>query len=500
MGILDRLVERFLQPTVDRQANEKASELLNGVVRQVEEAAYDPGFDFEFSNPYRQGERLGGPVADARREWTLEERRQVLERAHLSWERNPLAKGIVRVIRGFVVSHGLSLTYRNNEVKAVIEEFRSRHRRIIQRRERQWFEQLLVDGEVFVRIFTNNRLAELSRVSIISVKPWLVEAIETEDGNRDEVVAYHIRPETGDGTLGRPIQDQGMKADPIPAEDVVHCSITHFSYEQRGRSELFAILPWLGAYKDWLENRARINRYKGFLYHLRLTGATPGQVSTKRTAFRQPPAPNSVYVSSDQEELVELGGGTDASRVAEDGRAIKLMTLVGETLPEYMLSEGENANLATATAQQMPAVRSFETYQDIYTKELWRPIYEAVLVASGMDLDEDVPEHDTDGKATGQTVKRYEAFEVVAPALMDDDPKDLMEALTLAMQGGVMSTQTASERFGLDWKKEQELLKAERKEEVDDVMQGKRLGNIPGQRGTQGPEQDDEEESDDDQE
>lgn len=501
MSILDRLTQRFLQPLVERQAEDRASELLNGFVRQLDEAAYDPGFDFEFSAPYRQADRLGGPASAAFREWTVEERRQVIWRAQMAWRSNPLAKGIVRLIRGFVVSHGLSITYRNNEVEEIIEEFRARNRRTIQRRERQWFEQLVVDGEVFVRIFTNNQLAELSQVSMISVKPWLVDAIETEEGNRDSVVAYWIRPESGNGTLGQPIQERGA-SDRVMAEDVVHCAVSLFSYEQRGRSELFVILPWLNVYKDWLENRARINRYKGFLYHLQVAGATPAQVSTKRSAFRQPPAPSSVYVSSDKETLHEFGGTQDAGRVAEDGRALKLMSLVAMTLPEYMLAEGENANLATATAQQMPALRSFEAYQDIYTKELWRPIYEAVLTAAGLDLDAEVPEHDDEGKATGKKIKVWEAFEVVAPALMDDDPKDLAEALTLAQQAGWMSTATAATRFGVDWAVEKEKIELEDKEEVNDVVQGKRLGNLPVPAGN-GPgaagDEDDEEDDDGDQ-
>ena len=247
----------------------------------------------------------------------------------------------------------------------------------------------------------------------------------------------------------------------------------------------------------WLANRARINRYKGFLYHLQLKDATQGQVNAKRSAFRQPPAPGSVYVSSDKEVLNDMGGNVGADRAAEDGRQIKLMALIGFPIPEYMVSEGENANLATARSQQLPALRSFLAYQDIYTQEVWRPVYEAVLQLAGLDLDGEIEEYTEDEEPTGKMIRIYESFEVTAQQIVDDDPKELAEALTLHQQNGWASKSTIAARAGYDWRVEEEKIDAEDQADAAAVMAGRKLGNelvpsIPGRNGRNEPEEDEE--------
>jgi hypothetical protein len=500
--------DRFFGNRVEQLAEQRAIEIVAGYTggNAITEETYDKTFDFEFGQPFAGSlqDALGGmPVADSIREWNNTERRNVLTRAHFLWERNPLAKGAIRVIRGFVVSTGLNVTYRNKEVREIIENFRRQNRRKIQRWERQWFEQLLRDGEVFVRIFDTepgetglDRAA--FRATAVSIKPWLVDAVETDEQDRDTVVNYHIRPEKGTGAPDSPRQEMG-EPEAVDAGEIVHCYINAVGYETRGRSELFVIFPWLRAYNDWLANRARRNRYLGFYYHLLMKGASSGQVATKRTQLRQPPAPGSIYVSSDAEELKEMGGNIGADRAAEDGRQIKLMSLIGFPLPEYMVSEGENANLATARSQQLPALRMFSTYQDIYTQELWRPIYEAVLERSGLDLEAMVAEEDEDGKQTGKQIPVWEAFDVSAQEIVDEDPKNLAEALTLHVQNGALSKRGYSKRAGIDYNYEQQYLDAEDKAEAEAVMQGRKLGVVPepamaGRRN--GSEPDDDEEDD----
>jgi hypothetical protein len=490
---LDRLIE---------QRAESLSREWMGEFQRLEESTYDRTFDFEFSQPFAGSLQDGlqaFPPADQIREWTVAERRAILTRAFFLWERNPLAKGAIRVIRSFVVSTGLNVTYRNPQVQEIIENFRVQNRKRIQRGERQWFEQLIRDGEVFVRIVSNNLKGELNKASVVTIKPWLVEHIESEEGDRDDIINYYIRPEIGTGSPNDPQRDSGI-AEPIPEDEIIHCYINAVGYDMRGRSELFVIMPWLRAYSDWLANRARINRYKGFLYHLQLRDATAGQVTTKRSAFRQPPAPGSVYVSSDKETLNAMDTSTGADRAAEDGRQIKLMNLIGLGMPEYMVSEGENANLATARSQQLPALRTFLDYQDIYTQELWHPIYEMVLKMAGLECDAMIDEYDSKGTKTGKQIRVYEAFSVEAQQLVDDDPKNLAEALTLHAQNGWASKKTLSGRAGYDFDAEQEMISAEEQEDAQAIMQGRKLGIVDplavGAR-TNGHNPDDDAEEDD---
>ncbi len=438
------------------------AELLEGAL-----AEQDIDFPSEFGTPYsrRDAERLGRPQSQANepQEWSYVERREQLLRAHQAWERNPLAKQGVGLIRRFVVGQGVQLAYRSPVVENIIEAWRRQHRQHVERWEKQLFDQLLVDGELFLRRFSNGLQDEFADVRVLPLKPWLVEAVETEPEDRTEVVAYWIVPETGSGAPTSPVHTTGT-SQRIDADEIVHCAINSLAYEVRGRPELFAILPWLTAHKQWLENRARINRYLGVLYHLQAQGAGPSQIAAIRSRFRRPPEPNSILVTSDRETLTKLDQDVGARDASEDGRQIKLMSIVGLGLPEYMMADGENSNLATTKSQQLPALKSFADYQDIYTKQVWRPIYEAVLLATLGDLDKMVDAVDDDGQPTSEQVRICDAFDVTLPDIVEDDPKNLAEALAIHAANGWVSTRTASQRAGYDWEQEQKYMSAERQE------------------------------------
>lgn len=420
-------------------------------------------FSSEFGTPYVRSDAgsLGRPQQASTwpQEWSIRERRAILLRAHQAWERNPLAKQGVSLIRRFVVGQGLQISYSSPIVEGVLEAWRYEHRQHLERWEKQWFDQLLVDGELFLRVFANRLQGEYADVRVVTVKPWLVEAIETEPDDRTALVAYWAIEERGSGAPTSPVVVTGT-AQPIPAEEVIHCSINALSYEMRGRSELFAILPWLTAYKDWLENRARINRYLGVLYHLQAEGAGPAQIAQIRTRFRKPLEPQSVLVTSSRETLNKLDQSTGARDAGEDGRMIRLMAIVGMGLPEYMLADGQNANLATTKSQQLPALRSFADYQDLYTQQVWRPVYERVLAAV-LGPEAMVPEVDDDGAETGKQIRACAAFALAGADITEDDPKTLAEALAIHTANGWASNRTASQRAGYDWAQEQDYIRAE---------------------------------------
>lgn len=449
---------------VDQRIEEAKRQAFMGFVQEFQFQEADIEYPFEFGQPYsgRDKEKLGWavPSSDYPTEMTYEERKALLLRAHQAWERNPLAKQGVGLIRRFVVGQGLSISYRNSQVRGIIENWRQQYRHLWRRWEKQLFDQLLIDGELFLRIF-GNRLngAEFSSVRVVPLKPWLVEAIETEPEDYTSVMAYHVYPQKGSGKPGDPLVTTGSSEE-IAASEIIHAAINSLAYDMRGRSELGCILPWVRAYKEWLEGRARINRYKGLLYHHKLIGGTPSDMQTVRNRYKKPIEPGSILVTTDKEDIVELGGKVGADDVGEDGRAIKLMSIVGLGLPEYMLSDGQNSNLATTRSQQLPALRSFEDYQDIYIEQVWQPIYLAILKAA-LGEDATLPEEDEDGNETGEELLLEDTFSLQAPDIAEEDPKNLAEALQIAVMNGWVSNTTASIRLGFDYQKEQELIKRE---------------------------------------
>jgi hypothetical protein len=73
-----------------------------------------------------------------------------------------------------------------------------------------------------------------------------------------------------------------------------------------------------------------------------------------------------------------------ADDVRDDGRAIRLMVATGAGVPEHYLSEGGNANRATAAEMGLPAMKRFQRRQEYFRHVIQRicqRVIEAALAA-----------------------------------------------------------------------------------------------------------------------
>jgi hypothetical protein len=265
---------------------------------------------------------------------------------------------------------------------------------------------------------------------------------------------------------------------------MLHVAINRHSYELRGRPDLFVILPWLRAHKEWMEDRIRQNKWRGaLLWWVKIAAAIPGLIAQKVVQYRKPPTPGSVWVTSDKEEISALTNPVGANDVSEDGRQIKLQVAVGVGLPEYMLSDGENANLASATAQQLPALWKFVDAQEIMREQVWLPILKRVIqgaVSEGglpaqVRLEDDEGQAILDSEGQEQLVPPTDAFSVEYHDLQSDDPKTVAEALTMDLTNGLVSQQTAMTKRGYDPDKERKLMDREEQQQRDKVGQGTQI-------------------------
>ena len=468
-------------------ARKKKVDELETLVEALNEAVSDStAFRIEFDQPYAHTnmEQLSGH-SYALREWSAIERDNVLERAHQAWERNPIAAAAVKFTTQFTVGKGMRIVYRNHRVKEVIDRYIENPDNDFQFMEKETMDFLQVDGEIFLRFITT----PTDDIVTTAIPAWAVRDILVHPLIRRKKMVYKIArswvaPKDDDNTWDMLKNDEVVE---IQAEEILHIAINKAPYEVRGRSDLFRILPWLKAYKDWLENRARINRLKSaILFHVSLAGASQATINSKRNTYKKPPDPGSLVVSSDKEEWEILGSKIEAGDAAEDGRQIKLMAAAGKQMPEYFFGDGTNANLATARAQQLPVLKAFADYQDIGANQIWKPVFKRVIraaIESGV-LPEKVQEEDGEGnpvmmpdpmkpgepppardpetgvrkepvKGKIRMIKSVDAFEILYPELESDDPKNLAQALEIAQGANWVSPETASSRMGFDYQEEQ---------------------------------------------
>jgi hypothetical protein len=388
----------------------------------------------------------------------------------------------VQITRQFAVGRGHVVTCRNQDVQAVIDEFRANPENAIEEMDKTLVQDLQIDGEIFLRKVPDGNGGGV----VVPIPPWHITEIETDPGFFRRVYRYHLQYTTGTQTtanMGAQVVDEW-----IDASEILHVAVNRHSYELRGRPDLFVILPWLRAYKEWMENRARQNMWRGaLLWDVTISGATASSVAAAAVRYAKPPTPGSIIAHSDREAWQALSNPVGAADVSEDGRQMKLMSAVGMGLPEYMLSDGQNANLASATAQQLPALWKFTDAQQTMAEQVWTPIYKWVIQqAINMGrLQPTVPVQDADGDdILGVDDKReiVDAVDTVAvkfPDLQEDDPKTLAEALAIATMSGWISDEGAGDiiaaTLGLDSAVERKRMEREKESARDAVGQGMML-------------------------
>lgn len=401
-------------------------------------------FQFDGQRSTRYDGRVWMPVEDPLEEWDWPTRKEVLTNCHAAYHRNPLAKAAVDLTRRFVVGQGHTVTALNRDVQAVLDRFRANPENNIHGYDRAFIQDVQIDGELFVRVFSAG-----GETVIAQVPPWYVRGAHSAAGFLRRLQSWTLEW----------AQDGELLREDVPADDVIHVAINQHGYELRGRPDLYVILPWLRAYNEWLVDRARQNKWRSaLLWLVQVASSVPGTLAKVRAAWRKPPTPGSVAVVPDNVQVSALNNPVAANDASEDGRQIKLMSAVGVGVPEYMLSDGENANLASATAQQLPALWKFTDGQQLMAEQVWTPIYRRVIQAAidAGELPAEVPLHDMDGQPVVDThgaprlVSALAAFEVSYYELQAGDPKTLAEAIALLTERGLMSLETGRNRLGLD--------------------------------------------------
>lgn len=435
---------------------------------------------FQFDSPQRSGNDapVTMPVEDPLGEWDSETRRSVLENCHLAYMRNPIVAAGVNYTKAFVVGEGMRIACKNKDVEAVLKEFRASPDNPVSEYERAFVTDLQIDGELFIRFFEGE-----GETVIVPLRPWEVTEIKTQPGFFRRALEYHVQREVMDGT-GTVTQE----TEDIPADEVIHVAVNRRAYEQRGRPDVYVTLPWAKAYKDWLEDRARQNYWRNaLLYTVSVDTSNPSTVAAVAARWKKPPAPGSVAVESNRVAVNAVTNPVGAGDAGEDGRQLKLMTAVGLQIPEYMLSDGENANLASTNNQELPALTKFSEYQRVMVEQVWTPVFKRVLanaINAGL-LPARVEVQDTFGDAVEgeEPIDTLDAFEVTYEPLSQDDPFNVAQSLQIAFDNNWVSARTASTELGYDYTAELKNLEAETAAALEMQQARMAAGLLPPQPG-----------------
>jgi hypothetical protein len=293
------------------------------------------------------------------------DRETLLRQALEAWRVNPLARRIVGLTSQYVVGGGIACSCAHAATSAFLKSFWEHPLNRLPVRVYEWCDELTRSGNLFLLLTTDP-----AGMTYVRAVPTLqVKTIRSRANDLDQETAYELQDSQNIlNTVTWPAYD--ANADTLETSVMLHYAVNRPVGGQWGESDLAPLLRWLSRYASWLEDRARLNRFRtAFLYIVRARFSSEAERRARQSALNAaPPSPGSILVTDEGENWDVLNPELDSDEAGTDGLALKKMICSGAGIPLHFLAEPEGATRTTAEAAGGPTYRHFEQRQRFF---LW---------------------------------------------------------------------------------------------------------------------------------
>lgn len=312
-----------------------------------------------------------GLSSAARQERPVWDLQQVIEYSLTAWRENPIARRIVSIHTQYVIGRGIRFKAEQPAADAFLHAFWDHPLNRMNIRLQDWCDELCRAGNLFILISSDP--AGMSYVR--AVPAGQVKAIHARVNDIEQALSFEVcgMSDAG-GTIANPLDRRTIPAadrlNPATEPVMLHFAINRPVGAQWGEPDLAPLLRWLSRYANWLEDRARLNRYRNsFLFIVKTRLSSEAQrIQRQRQLNALPPAPGSILVTGEQEEWSILSPKLESADANQDGLALKKMIAVGAGIPLHFLAEPESENKASAESAGGATYRHFEQRQQFF---LW---------------------------------------------------------------------------------------------------------------------------------
>lgn len=422
----------------------------------------------------------------AQQEFSRPGLRTIARIARVYYLKNPLIKRATRLPSYYVFGRGVNIVAKDETINTVIQAFlddldnTEELTGAIARKQKDI--DLRLDGNLFFVLFTH---PVTGKVRLSTIPTAEIDDIIADPQNRRKVW-YYKRTQTYDKfdvTSGVTTQETVEKyyydfryrdgknvkvigGIPVDANPVYHVKVGGFGDWQFGVSEVYSILDWARAYKDFLSNFATIMQaLSSFAWDLKVKGGAQGVAAAKTklgTTFaadtnagqierNPPPLSGSTFLHTDEQSPLTPVRTANATTPADAAKPLRHMVASGSDLPDPMLSgDPQQGTLATAKSLDRPTELAFldrqELWKEIYTTILNFVIYQAVLAPQGLlrslaspvenEYGETVLEWstktvtNTDGTIEEKDIDPH--IDIDFPPILERDTKDYIQAVVSA--------------------------------------------------------------------
>lgn len=310
------------------------------------------------------------------------DRQEILQQALEAWRVNPLARRLVELTSQYVIGDGLVFSCKHEATQKFLNRFWNHPLNHMTTRVIELCDELTRTGNLFLLVSTDPSgmsyiraipTADIDRIDHLPndiEQPILFYPKASADNlNPPPYPAYNPATDTTNSqidTVAGIFKPQGETFQPV----MLHYAINRPIGAQWGESDLSPQLRWLSRYANWLEDRARLNRFRtSFVYVVKAKFTSEAERLARQARLNaNPPTPGSILVCDESEEWSVISPTLDSKDANTDGLAIKKMISAGAGVPLHFLAEPESATRTTAEAAGGPTFRRFEQRQNFF---LW---------------------------------------------------------------------------------------------------------------------------------
>lgn len=335
---------------------------------------------------------------------TAQNRVELLRLARRMRRKNPLAKQAASLLQHYVLGQGITLRANNKPIVAkLVDEFWDNPVNKASFTSHQAMKEVLdtifTDGEMFLVLFPDR---EDGMVEIGTLDAMKVEDVITDPENAKIARWYKVKQQrkkydwTGDRFETDPVSeyvyyrdwrndDDSAAAGGAPPQAkqrdglIYHISINKRA--KRGESELAAAIDWIRAHRDFMEDRSTINRAAASVAWKKKRKGPASDVAAEMERLRStltqsgrgyetnpPPASGSTVIENENSTLEWVKTDTGGSSATADERILRMMSGAGMGgVPNHYFGDEAQANLATATAMELPLLKTYEDWQALLT-------------------------------------------------------------------------------------------------------------------------------------
>lgn len=336
---------------------------------------------------------------------STQERKDTIKKARNLIKRNPLAKQAAALLVNYTIGRGVTLTAANkNLVGRLVDEFWNDpvNREVFTGLQAMadFLVGAFTDGAQFLVLFPDK---ENGSLQLGWLDPMYVDDIimdpenakvpkwvkvrkpkrrynfkgegEWEDKQEAQTLWYRYWKNTDDDDEPRKGKKRGM-GQPSKIEDGL-VYIARRGKGKFGQSELAAAIDWLHAHKSFMEDRTTLTRAAASIAwkkkrknasqtdinaevnRLKSTLSTPYSLGYEQNP---PNAAGGTYVSNENSDMEWMK--TDVGKGNDDERILRMMAGAGMGgIPNHYFGDEANANLASATAMELPLLKTYESWQ-----------------------------------------------------------------------------------------------------------------------------------------